>query len=100
MPRLRKSFPFTVVTVGGLLLSWLADSLGILYDSGGASSLLFYLGWALQFLVSIAHDVVHALHLPAAHRLASVVLGLVFALGLDLVLRRAWADKSQGSTDP
>jgi hypothetical protein len=94
MPRLRKSFLFTIVTAAGLLLSWLADSLGILYDSGGVGSLLFYVGWALQFLVSIAHYVVHALHLPAAHRLASVALGLVFALGLDLELRRAWADKS------
>lgn len=96
MKRLCRWFPFTIVTAIGLLLSWLAGVLGILYDSGGAGSLLFYLGWAFQFLINFGHEIVHGFHLPtlALQRGAEIVLGFLFAVSLDLILRRICQQKT------
>jgi hypothetical protein len=90
MRRLCRGFPFTIATLAGLLLSWAAASQDVLYDSGGFGSLVYYLGWLLQFLVSLAHEIVHDFHLPTLglHRGTSIALGLTFALGLDLALRK------------
>ena len=87
--KILRMVPVTLLTLAGLLLSWWVDKLGILYDSGGLSSIMFYLGWLLQLLVEVAHDALRQFNLSRQADLTrSITIGLGFAVLIDFGLNK------------
>ena len=85
-----KKHPFVAMLLLGLALEEIGAFLGILYDSGGAGSLLlFWLPVFLTFPVWIAHELLRSidfLHAIYVSRWVAIAFGLFIALGFDYVL--------------
>ena len=89
-----KKHPFVIMLLLGLALGEIGSSLGILYDSGGVESLLFWLPLLLTFPMWIAHEVLssfHFLHGIYFSKWVAVAFGFVIAFGLDYLFTRVTA---------
>lgn len=76
--------PMLSLTLLGLLFVWIAGELGVLYDSGGAGSILLYTGVLLRMPVNAVYYALDSLGLGSAAQLSAAIAGgLLLAAAID-----------------
>lgn len=95
--------PMLSLTLLGLLFVWIAGELGVLYDSGGAGSVLLYTGVVLRMPVNVVYYALDSLELGSVAQLSAAIAGgLLLAAAIDALIwklrRRAREERARHGT--